>query len=150
MKKIIIGFCLISATAITYAKDINTPERNVPMSVRNTFHKNYPDANAVHWQYMNGRWNADFRKMDGDIQMKACYNDKGHHIDSRMPIAQTAVPTKVIHRLDERYPGQYTHHYTKIERPMKRDLYQVRVKEQGMYKTLYIDKHGHERDYASR
>jgi hypothetical protein len=150
MKKIIIGICLLAATTVTFANNIYTPEKNVPMSVRETFHKNYPDANQVHWTYMDGKWNANFHKTDGNMKMAACYDMKGRHIDSRMPVAQVAVPDKVIHRLNEKYPGEYTHHYTRIERPHKRDLYQVKVREQGMYKTLYIDRRGHERDYASR
>jgi hypothetical protein len=149
MKKIILGLCLLTATTLTYAKDRITPERNVPLHVRETFHKNYPDANAVQWTYMNGKWNANFHKMDGNRDMKACYNAKGHHIDSRYALAQTAVPANVIKKTDVRYPG-YAHHYTKIERPMKRDLYQVRVRKQGVDKILYMDSRGHEKDYASR
>lgn len=148
MKKLIIGLFLISATTMTYA--MNTPERNVPTPVKEKFHKDYPDARAVQWKYTDGRWNASFRKPDGNMDMMSCYNSKGHHIDSRVPIARTAVPDKVMHRLNEKYPGQYTQHYTKIERPMKRDLYKVRVKHQGAYKDLYLDKRGHEREYASR
>jgi hypothetical protein len=150
MKKIIIGLCLLSATTLTYAKDRTTPERNVPMHVRATFHKNYPDANTVHWTYTNGRWNANFHKMDGNVDVNACYDAKGRHVDSKVPLIQTSVPSKVIETVDIRYPGRYSHHYTKIERPMKRDLYRVRVRKQGVYKTLYMDSRGHERDYASR
>ena len=151
MKKIILGLCLVSATTIMYARDIrNTPERNVPMSVKERFHRDYPDANATHWKYTNGKWNANFRKMDGNRMMDAYYNSKGHRIDTRMAIAPAAVPDKVMHRLNEKYPGQYTRHFTKVERPNKRDLYEVRVKKQGIYKSLYMDGRGHERDYASR
>jgi hypothetical protein len=148
MKKMIIGLCLISATTLTYAT--NTPERNVPVSVKEKFHKDYPDARAVQWKYAEGRWNANFHKGNGNTEMMSGYNAKGHHIDSRVPIAQTAIPDKVMNRLNEKYSGQYTQHYTKIERPMKRDLYKVRVKKQGVYRDLYLDKRGHEKDYASR
>lgn len=153
MKKIIIGLCLLSATTMTYAINtpaINTPERNVPTSVKERFHKDYPDANAVHWKYTDGRWDANFRKMDDNRMMDACYNGKGHRIDTRMPITQSSVPDKVIRSLNEKYPGRYTHHFTKVDRPNKRDLYAVRVKQQKGYRTLYIDRSGHERDYASR
>ena len=153
MKKIIIGLCLLSATTVMYARDMrtrNTPERNVPMSVKERFHKDYPDASSIHWKYNEGRWDASFRKMDGNIEMTSCYDAKGHHIDSRVPLARTAVPDKVMSRLNEKYPGQYAHRYTRIERPMKRDLYLVKVKQQGTYRNLYLDKRGHERDYASR
>ena len=148
MKKIIIGLILITATTMTYAR--NTPARNVPLSVKDRFHKDYPDANATHWKYTDGKWNANFRKMEDNKMMDACYDGKGHRIDTRMTIAQTAVPDKVLHRLNDKYPGRYNHHFTKVERPNKRDLYQVRVKQQGVYKTLYLDGRGHERDYAGR
>jgi len=149
MKKIIMGLALLlSVTTMTYA--INTPERNVPMSVKERFHRDYPDANAVHWRYTEGKWRANFHKMEDQRMMDAYYNGKGHRIDTRWTIAPAVVPDKVIHELNEKYPGQYTHHFTKVERPNKRDLYQVRVKQQRGYRTLYIDGRGHERDYASR
>jgi hypothetical protein len=150
MKKIIIGLCLLSVTTFTYANNRQTPERKVPLHVVEAFHKHYPDATTVHWTYTNGRWNANFHKMDGNMDMNAGYNAKGHRIDSRYALTRTAVPDKVVEQVDVRYPGQYEHHYTKIERPMKRDLYRVRVRKQGVYRTLYMDSNGHERDYASR
>lgn len=151
MKKLIMGLLLVTATTtMTYATKINTPERNVPTSVKDRFHKDYPSANAIHWRYTDGKWNANFRKMEDKKMMDAYYNGKGRRIDTRMTIATTAVPDKVMHRLNEKYPGRYTHHFTKVERPNARDLYEVRVKQQGVYKNLYIDGRGHERDYASR
>jgi hypothetical protein len=150
MKKIIIGLCLLSATAFTYANQGYTPERKVPLHVVESFHKKYPDATTVHWTHMSGRWNANFHKMDGNMEMNAHYDARGHYIDSRYEVAPAAVPEKVVQQVDVRYPGRYEHHYTKIERPMKRDLYRVRVREQGVYKTRYMDSHGHERDYAIR
>jgi len=135
MKKIIMGLALLlSVTTMTYA--INTPERNVPMSVKERFHRDYPDANAVHWRYTEGKWRANFHKMEDQRMMDAYYNGKGHRIDTRWTIAPAVVPDKVIHELNEKYPGQYTHHFTKVERPNKRDLYQVRVKQQRGYRTL--------------
>ena len=107
MKKTILGLCLLSATTFTYANNRYTPERRVPLHVVEAFHKGYPDATAVHWTYTNGRWNANFHKMDGNMDMNACYNAKGHHIDSRYAVAPAAVPTKVVEQVDEKYPGRY-------------------------------------------
>jgi AcrR family transcriptional regulator len=53
----------------------------------------------------NGKWNADFVKMTENKGMTACYDTEGRHIDSRMTVAQSAVPTKVINHLDAEYHG---------------------------------------------
>jgi len=153
MKKILMSLCLLSAGSFLCAQDMHSSTRNrtsVPDVVMTSFHHDYPDANAVHWYMKDGKWDAKFHKMDGNVAMTSCYDVKGRRIDSRMPVAQTAVPLKVMHRLNDKYAGIYSHSFTRIERPSKRELYQVKVKEQGKYKTLYLDKKGHERDYASR
>lgn len=160
MKKILIGLCLLTASSFIYATNVNTIASDkvayasmrhvVPERVKEAFHKDYPDASAVRWTYTNQRWDARFHKMDGNMDMLACYDIKGHHIDSRMPVAQSNLPPKVINHLNDRYYGGYTHSFTKIQRHNKSDLYRVRVKEQGTYRTLYLDKKGKERDYASR
>jgi hypothetical protein len=149
MKKIILGLCLITSTVIVFA-GAPRPKMIVPGSVRESFHRDYPEASASNWKMVNGKWETSFRKMDDHRMVTACYNGKGHRIDSRMGIAQNAVPDKVMHRLNERYPGSYRHDFTKIDRARKGDLYAVKVRKQGVYRTLYMDKKGHERDYASR
>jgi hypothetical protein len=35
---------------------------------------NYPDAHAVHWTMTTGKWDARFHKMDGNMDMAACYD----------------------------------------------------------------------------
>lgn len=147
MKKIILGLSLLTITTLTYA-GVPTPKMIVPSAVKESFRRDYPMASANHWKYTDGKWEANFR--NSRETMTACYDGKGRHIDSRMPVSQNAVPDKVMHRLNDKYPGSYRHSFTRIERPKKRELYAVKVKRQGTYKTLYIDNKGHERDYASR
>jgi|SRR6187402_1882543 len=149
MKKIILGICLLSATTMIHAQN-RSNHREVPMSVKESFHKDYPDADAIHWKYNNGKWNADFHKMNENVNVMAYYDLKGRRIDSRMPVAENTVPSRVIHRINDRYPGQTGYHVMKIDRRGKADLYQVKVKQHGVYKTLYLDSRGRERDYASR
>ena len=71
----------------------------------------------------------------------------GHRIDTRETIAQSAMPEKAVGHLEEKYHGAFTHTYTKIHRPWKKDLYMVKVKDKG---PVYVDKDGREHDYASR
>jgi len=148
MKKIILGLYLLSASSLIHAQN-RYNHRDVPMSVKESFHRDYPDADATHWKYVNGKWNADFHKMHENVNVIAYYDMRGRRIDSRIPVAENVVPTKVIHRVNVRYPGQ-AGHFTKIDRRGKGDLYQVKIKQHGVYKTLYLDSRGRERDYASR
>jgi len=140
MKKSILGLGLLFAGTWLFAQ--------VPNKVRDQFRRDYPYASATSWNRTNGKFNANFRTNGNSIT--ACYDTKGHRIDSRMPVTQAAVPDKVIHRLRDRYPGERAHSFTKIDRPHKRDLYKVRITQRGMTKNIYMDKNGHERDYASR
>ena len=150
IKSTFLGICLVAASSVMYAQGMHSTHNKVPNSVTERFHKDYPDANKTNWSYTNGKWNADFRRTGNNEKMMACYNEKGHRLDSRISVAETSVPSKVRARIHDKYPGDYAHNYRKIDRPWKGDLYQVRVKEHGVYKTQYFDKRGHERDYASR
>jgi hypothetical protein len=102
----------------------------------------------MQWERVDGRWNASFNKEGND--MTACYNVYGKHIDSRMPLNQTAVPNPVINHLRARYPGETVHTYTKIDVPHGRDVYRVNLSHRGVDKTIYVDRFGHERYYATR
>ncbi|HEY4112288.1 hypothetical protein [Puia sp.] len=141
MKKIILGLGLLCAGTGLFARD-------VPQSVKDRFIRDYPNTSAIHWKMVNGRWDASFRS-NGNMMM-ACYDAKGHHIDSRMPVTQSVVPDKVIHQLRNKYPGEQAHSFTRIDRPHKRDLYKVNITHRGTARTIYMDKNGHQRDYASR
>jgi hypothetical protein len=157
MKKIIIGLCVVTTTLMGAASAYSMPVAggtpvnnvNVPVKVKSAFHHEYKDATSPVWAIKNGKWDVSFRK-DGTTDMTACYNWSGHRIDSRMPIAQSAVPSRVIDKLKDKYPGEYAHNFTKIDRPWKMNLYMVKVDEKGARKSLYLDKYGHEHDYTSR
>jgi hypothetical protein len=153
MKKIILGLCLVStgliyageASAATHNNDTNVPDR-----VNKSFHRDFKGVTEPQWKKEDGKWDVSFYKNDRHVAMTAKYNWMGHRIDSRMPVGQSALPLKVVDRLNNQYRGSFAQEFTKIDRPWKMDLYSVKIKEKGAYKTLYLDKNGHEHDYASR
>jgi hypothetical protein len=155
MKKIILGLCLLSATTLMCASARAMDELRVPVKVKAEFHHEYKHVSNVSWTIKDGRYCVSFRqdgtkREDGTKDMLARYEGTGHRIDTRETIAQSAMPVKAVGHLEEKYPGAYTHTYTKIRRPWKKDLYMVKVKDKSGYVPVYVDKDGHEHDYASR
>jgi hypothetical protein len=151
MKKIILGLCLLTTTGIMYAGTSAVPG-NVPLKVRQAFHREYKhvDVSTAHWQQSDGKWEASFISPETNTNALARYDFSGHHVNSRIELKQDAMPAKVIDRLNEKFPNHYEHSFTRIERPWKKDLYKVKVKEKGTSRTLYLDKMGNEKDYAGR
>jgi hypothetical protein len=149
MKKIILGLCLLSATTLMCASAHAMDEVRVPVKVKAEFHHEYKHVSNVNWAMKDGRYEVSFLK-DGKTDMLARYEGTGHRIDTRVAVAQSAMPVKAVGHLEEKYHGTYTHTYTRIERPWKMDLYMVKVKDKGTYVPVYVDKNGHEHDYASR
>ncbi|HUB61169.1 MAG TPA: hypothetical protein VL978_10725 [Puia sp.] len=149
MKKIILGLCLLSATVLLCASARAMDVVTVPVKVRAEFHHEYKHVSNVKWMMKDGRYDVSFLK-DGKTTLMARYDGTGHRIDTREPIAQSAMPEKAVGHLEEKYHGAYMHTYTRILRPWKKDLYMVKVKDKGMYVPVYVDKDGHEHDYASR
>jgi hypothetical protein len=149
MKKIIMGLCLLSATTLIFASVHAMDEVRVPVKVKAEFHHEYKHVSNVNWAYKDGRYLVNFRQ-DGKTDMLARYEGTGHRIDTREPIAQSAMPVKAVGHLEEKYRGSYTHTYTRIHRPWRRDLYEVKVKDKGNYVPVYVDKDGKEHDYAGR
>ena len=149
MKKIIVGICLLSSATLMCATAKAMDEVRVPVKVKAEFHHEYKHVSNVNWTMKDGRYLVNFRK-DGNEDMVARYNGTGHRIDTREEIAQSAMPEKAVGHLEEKYHGGYTHTYTRIRRPWRRDLYMVKVKDKGSYVPVYVDKDGHEHDYTSR
>ena len=151
MKKIILGLCLLSATTLLCVASVNAmDEVRVPVKVKAEFHHEYKHVSNVAWALRDGRYEVNFQKDGRPGTMCARYNGNGHRIDTRITVAQTDMPVKAVGHLEEKYRGSYTHKYMKIERPWKKDLYMVQVKDKGSYVPVYVDKDGREYDYASR
>lgn len=146
MKKIILGICLLSASALICGPASAMDPVRVPLKVRAEFHHEYKHVSGVSWTLKDGRYDVQFSK--GGTDEMARYDGSGHRIDTRIAVTQTAMPEKVVGHLEEKYHGGYNHTYTKIARPWKKDLYMVKVKEHGTYQPVYLDKNGHEVEYS--
>ena len=150
MKKILLGLCFLTASTLMCASARAMDEVRVPVKVKAEFHHEYKHVTEIAWTYNDGRYVVSFKKEGKPESMMARYNGYGHRIDTRVAVEQSEMPVKAVGHLEEKYRGSYTHQYTRIERPWKRDLYMVKVKDKGNFVPVYVDKDGHEHDYASR
>jgi hypothetical protein len=150
MKKIILGLCLLTTTTLLCATARAMDEVRVPVKVKAEFRHEYKHVSSVTWEYRDGRYFVSFHKEGHPQMMTARYNMTGHRIDTRMEVAQNAMPVKAVGHLEEKYRNSYSHKYMKIERPWAKDLYMVKVKDKGSYVPVYVDKDGNEHDYARR
>ena len=123
--------------------------RNAPENVRQSFHKDFPDANNASWSRNNTQWHARFndRSADDRGEMVAYYDQYGHHIDSHIRYDYNDVPSAVVERTHRNYPGGTDYTYTRIERPVGQPLFQVELNLQNKNKRLYVDEYGHEQKY---
>ena len=148
MKKIIFGCCLMSASLLIYTAAGAMDPVKVPMKVKAVFHHEYKDAQDVSWTRDNRDYDVSFRK--GRTRETAQYDWTGHRLDTRVAVPENAMPDKVVGHLDAKYHGKYSHSGTKIERPLKKDIYMLKVHEKGRSVPVYMDKNGHEHGYARR
>lgn len=148
MKKIVLGLCVLSATTWMCASAHASDNVTVPLKVRAEFRHEYKHVSNVDWTVKDGRYCVSF--VDGKANLMARYDGTGHRIDTRESISRNAMPEKAVSHLEEKYHGAYTHTYTRIHRPWKKDLYMVKVKNKGKDVPVYVDKDGREHDYASR
>jgi len=123
-----------------------------PHIVDQSFHNDYPKANATHWHKYHGQWHADFNDPgeDGRGEMVAHYSERGRHIDSHIPYDLGDVPQPVVERAQSKYHGGSHFRYTKMESGEGNGFFQVRVNLHGRDHTVYMDEEGRERNYDDR
>jgi hypothetical protein len=123
--------------------------RNAPENVRQSFHKDFPDANNASWSRNNTQWHAKFNDKSADDrgEMVAHYDQNGQYIDSYTPYARQDVPTPVYNSAQRKYRHNKNFEIGKVENPGVGDFFQVRVNVGGKTKTSFYDEQGNERQY---
>lgn len=122
--------------------------RNAPENVRQSFQRDFPDANNARWSRSNSQWHAKFddRGSQDRGEMVAHYDQNGRYIDSHIPYASEDVPAPVYSSVQRRYRNHHMN-FTRIENPNQGDFFQVHVNLGGRTRTSYYDEAGHERQY---
>ena len=147
MKKVLFFMVIFSAVA---GRSIAQEGRHhAPTRVQRSFHRDFPEAGDPQWSEINGQWSADFtdHSQYDRGEMVAHYDRSGNHVDSHVPYDRSDVPAAVVTRTHRNYPDASDDAYTRIERPGKTALFQVKLREHGRRHTMYLDDNGRERKY---
>lgn len=114
--------------------------KHVPESVRNAYHKDYPDYKSSNWDMKNNQWHTRYMDKDHDNRYVDVYYDKeGKRVQSRSKWNHNDLPDAVKERMRKKY---HANNYT---------AYRIDKPEQGVFfqlswgnKKAYLDEQGNE------
>jgi hypothetical protein len=148
MKKIILSLLVLLPGLSVLAQDHSDRYQQPPEPVRQSFQRQYPQAENPQWNQQYGQWNAHFNDKGPESrgEMIAHYDHEGTNIDSHIRYDQHDVPAPVNQWAHSRYRhGHYE--YTRIERPGDDGFFEVKINLGGKTHINYVDEYGHERTY---
>jgi hypothetical protein len=123
------------------------PSKNQPAKVRESFARDYPNAQNVSWSKYRGDWTATFR--NGTFTSTAVYHANGERRDTRTPVPQQEVPRNILEEVIKKRPQtQPSGEVIKVELPEKnRHLFRFKEIINGAAKYFFIDNNGNEVNY---
>lgn len=113
---------------------------NIPTQVRNSFNADYPNAVNTFWTKNRGDWTVTFGH--GIWNSTATYHSNGERVDTRTPVRRDQTPRPVQDEIFKRFPQTNPKDILKIEKPKNPSLFQVKVEQAGIMKTLVFDEKG--------
>ncbi|MDP4217941.1 MAG: hypothetical protein Q8927_17190 [Bacteroidota bacterium] len=139
MKKLLIAGVSLLLTQFTFAQNRHEP----PAPVRESFQKEYPHSQPNQWIRSSAGWSVSFEDRDNDNGfVTAHFDSRGRHMDTHVRYDNHDVPDHVVKTVQDRYPGAEGYRYVHIERPYAPDLYEIRFRHRGRYRTTYLDENG--------
>jgi len=126
-------------------------EYNPPRSIRNSFHREYPQSQPLQWHHSGVIWSVQFDDRDHDNgEVIAHFDRTGRHLDTHVFYDNNDVPTPVIDNLQKRYPGSDGYQFTRIDRRGQQDIYKVHMRHHNKYRDVYLNERGHATEYHER
>lgn len=108
MKKYLLatGLALVFITSGSIARDL--VQKEVPSVIFNNFHKAFPNAYDVEWEWKGGLYKVEFETGIPGRDVEVWYNSSGKITRSREEIAREALPAAILKQLDTRFAGAET------------------------------------------
>ncbi|MBB2150430.1 PepSY-like domain-containing protein [Pedobacter gandavensis] len=137
MKKRLLLAVALLFSGLTYAQDI--PAKDVPLEVRNSFKKAFPNATKVEWELKGDLYNADFDI--GRRDHEVWFTSKGAIVKHKKEIRAKELPVAVANVIKKDYSGYRIDDVDHFEEG-KTVLYKVELKKVGEEKKVVFDAKG--------
>ncbi|WP_316841834.1 PepSY-like domain-containing protein [Pedobacter gandavensis] len=135
-RKLLLAVALLFS-GLTYAQDI--PAKDVPLEVRNSFQKAFPNATKVEWELKGDLYNADFDI--GRRDHEVWFTNKGAIVKHKKEISAKELPVAVSNVIKKNYTGYRIDDVDQFQEG-KVILYKVELKKVGDEKKIVFDAKG--------
>jgi len=148
MKKIIISLFFAGSsyalmaqedTIVSMTSNSNNPAYLAPSDLTLSFRNTYPDVTTVTWQPMNNWWIASYNR--NNRLMHTYYAVNGLSFNVALPSLSGMVPETVITSALSVY-GNNLYDITRMKEIGSMEIYQVRLLDNGAFRTIYLDESG--------
>jgi hypothetical protein len=145
MKKIIFSTLLLAFGVTVMAQEVkmtttsSNPAYAAPSDITLSFRTTYPDVTYVTWYPMDRYWVASYNR--NNRLMRTYYGTNGASFNVALPVLNGLVSESVITAAMNLY-GNNLYDITRMKDMDMLEIYQVRLLENGVFRTIYIDQNG--------
>ena len=112
-----------------------------PNYVHSYILRDYPTATNLHWRLDNTDWWHAYYIDNANMPMHVYYNTGGNTYTVSLPVKQTWIPDAVVSRSVQLY-GPVLYDINMVKGTNKQDIYAVRILENGVASTVWMDENG--------
>ncbi|MEO6613194.1 MAG: hypothetical protein ABIT05_15015 [Chitinophagaceae bacterium] len=149
MKKTIFLMLLVATAWSVKAQEVLVTRKSnpvllgttVPSFIKADFQVNNPGITVISWDPVQGYWRASY-KVDNKINYDY-YDANGVDYRASLPVTQNNVPEAVIATAINAY-GPVVYGITKIKAANNTEVYQLRLMENDVTRTVWMDVDGKE------
>lgn len=136
-----IGLLSCQEKKVKESKEKEKTESGVPIAVKESFQKKYPDEHDPDWrQDDHGNWESHFKK-DGE-KYRADFNADGSWIETENSIKEENLPDAVKKKIEEEYPDRKITEVEHVTSAKEGEFYDVEFKQKGKNMDVEIREDG--------
>jgi hypothetical protein len=148
MKKIFFSLIFLATSYLLMAQEetkvkmsttTSNPAYIAPSTITITFRSTYPDVTDVSWAPMGDWWVATYNR--NNRVMHSYYTPGGVTFNLALPVLNGMVSENIISSAYSAY-GNNLYDITRMKDMESMEIYQVRLLENGAFRTLFIDQTG--------
>jgi hypothetical protein len=147
MKRILLSVVVLATVYSVSAQEVtvtrmpvnHNSSASVPPYIRANFETAYPGITVITWEPVSPYWRASY-KVNNRVTY-VFYDERGNDYRVALPVIQTNVPEEVVTTAVNLY-GPSVYGILKMKSADNGDVYQVRLLENGMTRSVWMDANG--------